>query len=92
MKTALLKTFGILGLTTLATSSYAQESVHMNHTASYIEMTASAGQEEDFAQFLSGAAPLVKETEPGTALWFALQGSENPVSYTHLTLPTILLV
>lgn len=80
MKTALLKTFGILGLTTLATSSYAQESVHMNHTASYIEMTASAGQEKDFAQFLTGAAPLVKETEPGTALWFALQGPENQLA------------
>lgn len=52
----------------------------MNHTASYIEMTAASGQTEHLAQFLTGAAPLVKETEPGTVLWFALQGPEKQLA------------
>lgn len=80
MNTTILKTLGILGLSALTISANAQESVHMNHTASYIEMTALSGQTEDFAQFLTGAAPLVKETEPGTVLWFALQGPEKQLA------------
>lgn len=49
-------------------------------TASYIEMTAAAGQTEAFAQFLIEAAPLVNATEPGTQLWFALQAPDNALA------------
>ncbi|MFK7855698.1 MAG: putative quinol monooxygenase [Granulosicoccus sp.] len=80
MNTITLRTLRILGLSAMALSASAQESVHMNHTASYIEMSAVTGQQEEFAQFLTGAAPLVKETEPGTVLWFALQGPEKQLA------------
>ena len=80
MNTVILKALGILGLSAIAMSAVAQESAHVNHTASYIEMTASAGQKNDFAKFLSGAAPVVKKTEPGTVLWFALQGPEEKLA------------
>ena len=48
-----------------------------NHTASYIAMPAAEGQTEAFAAFLAGAAQIVKETEPGTVLWFALQAGDT---------------
>lgn len=48
-----------------------------NYTASYIAMPAAAGQTNAFAEFLTGAAPMVKETEPGTDLWFALQNNDT---------------
>ncbi|CAM2068983.1 hypothetical protein SCOR_26680 [Sulfidibacter corallicola] len=51
-----------------------------NYKASYIEMKAAEGQTEKFAGFLSDAAPLVKQTEPGTKLWFALQAPENKLA------------
>ena len=47
------------------------------HTASYIEMNAAPGQTRALAEFLTGAASIVAETEPGTALWFALQAPED---------------
>lgn len=51
-----------------------------DYKASYIEMTAAENQTEALAQFLSAAAPLVKDTEPGTELWFALQAPENTLA------------
>lgn len=48
-----------------------------NHTASYIAMPAAEGQTGAFAEFLAGAAPIVRETEPGTLLWFALQADDT---------------
>jgi quinol monooxygenase YgiN len=47
------------------------------HTASYIAMPAADGQTEAFAEFLAGAAPIVRDTEPGTVLWFALQADDT---------------
>ncbi|MFK8052161.1 MAG: hypothetical protein AB8F65_04255 [Woeseiaceae bacterium] len=52
-----------------------------NQQASYIPMTAAPQASSKFSQFLTGAAPLVKKTEPDTKLWFALQGeSENELA------------
>ena len=48
-----------------------------NHTASYIAISAAKGQTGAFAEFLTGAAFIVGETEPGTVLWFALQADET---------------
>ena len=49
--------------------------------ASFIPMTAASQRAGAFAQFLSGAALLVKEREPGTEPWFALRGaSENQLA------------
>ncbi|MCH2037413.1 MAG: hypothetical protein MK137_02330 [Rickettsiales bacterium] len=45
--------------------------------ASFIRMEAATGKTDNFAQFLTGAAPLVKSTEPGTKLWFALQADQS---------------
>lgn len=75
MKTTIFNALGALAL--IATPALAREQTMMNHTASYIEMTAAENQTEAFAQFLTGAAALVKKTEPGTALWFALQGPDD---------------
>jgi len=80
MKTTLLKFLGMMGIALTATASQAQETVTMNQKASYIEMTAVANQTNTLAKFLSDAAPIVKETEPGTTLWFALQGPENKLA------------
>ncbi len=55
----------------------AQETVMNDYTASYIEMQAADGQSEALAEFLTGAAPVVKETEPGTELWFALRADDT---------------
>ena len=49
----------------------------MMNTASYIEITAAEEQTTNLATFLTNAAPLVKQTEPGTLLWFALQADDT---------------
>lgn len=77
MKTPILQILAALALVTSTTTSNAQENAMQNHTASYIEMPAAEGQTDAFAAFLAGAAPLVKETEPGTKLWFALQANDT---------------
>ncbi|HXI59453.1 MAG TPA: hypothetical protein VNO55_25475 [Polyangia bacterium] len=38
-----------------------------------IDVTAKPGQEEALARFLTGGAAIVKATEPGTPLWYAIQ-------------------
>lgn len=80
MKTSTLKVLGLIALATATTAAQAQENVMKNHTASHIEMAAAAGQTSEFAQFLTGAAPLVKKTEPGTKLWFALQAPQDKLA------------
>ncbi|HAU78262.1 MAG TPA: hypothetical protein DCW88_22950 [Agrobacterium sp.] len=75
MKAQILKTLAALALIT--TSSPAQETPMENHTASYIAMPAVEGQTVAFAEFLAGAATIVRETEPGTVLWFALQAGDT---------------
>ena len=77
MKTHILNALAALTLTTSATVTHAQDVVMQNHTASFIEMPAAEGQTQTFADFLASAAPLVKETEPGTVLWFALQAEST---------------
>lgn len=71
---------GIMSFALTSTPSFAQEHNMTHSTASYIPMTAAANQTASFAALLTGAAPLVKETEPGTALWFALQGADNSLA------------
>jgi len=79
MNNKFLKILGVLSiaLTTTTTNLHAKEHTMINKKASYIEMKAAKNQTDDFAKFLTGAAPLVKETEPGTELWFALQGEND---------------
>lgn len=71
--------FSLLTAATLiaTTPANAQDQIMTNNTASYINMPAAEGQTEALAAFLAAAAPLVAQTEPGTALWFALRGAEN---------------
>jgi quinol monooxygenase YgiN len=38
-----------------------------------IDLEAASGQEEKLAQFLTAGAGMVRETEPGTLLWYALR-------------------
>lgn len=78
MKTKLMTLLGALTMAT--TTACAHQAQSENQTASYIEMNAAEGQTDAFAQFLTGAAPMVKETEPGTKLWFALQGPNNKLA------------
>lgn len=75
MKTQIIQMLTALSLIT--TTATAQENVMKDHTASFIPMSAAEGQTGAFAEFLAGAAPLVKETEPGTTLWFALQAEDT---------------
>ncbi|MEM9605067.1 MAG: hypothetical protein AAGA11_19550 [Pseudomonadota bacterium] len=75
MKNTILNKISIMSLSAMALAACATspETIEMNQTASYINMTAAAGQTESFAEFLANAAPIVNATEPGTELWFALQ-------------------
>ncbi|PJF10184.1 hypothetical protein [Pseudorhodobacter sp. MZDSW-24AT] len=75
MNMKILPIFAALALIT--TSATAQDNPMENHTASYIAMPAAEGQSGAFAEFLAGAAPIVRETEPGTVLWFALQAEDT---------------
>lgn len=77
MKAQILTMLSALALITPHTTANAQENTMKNATASFIDMPAAAGQTQAFAEFLSGAAPLVKATEPGTELWFALQSQDT---------------
>lgn len=77
MKSQIIKTLSAIALITMATTARAQDTKMTNQTASYIAMPAAEGQAQAFAAFLAGAAPLVKETEPGTELWFALQAGDT---------------
>ena len=77
MKLYLARLLSALSIFTTTTTAIAQERAMTHRLASYIPMTAATNKTDDFAQFLAGAAPLVKETEPGTLLWFALQGSSE---------------
>jgi len=74
MKTTLMTLLGVL---TMTTSACVHQSAAQPQTASYIEMTAADNEVAAFTEFLVGGAQLVKETEPDTELWFALQSPEN---------------
>lgn len=76
MNKRLITMFGMLSMS-LTPTTYAQESNIMTNKASYIEIIAAEQQTENLATFLKGAAPLVKETEPETELWFALQSEDS---------------
>ncbi len=76
MKPQFLSALSALAMIATTTTSQAHESVMDNRTASYIAMSAASGQTRALAEFLTAAAPLVKETEPGTELWFALQDGD----------------
>ena len=80
MKNTILNSLGIASITLFSINAYAQEPVQMDHKASYIEMIAAEVRTDEFAAFLTGAAALVKETEPGTAMWFALQAPNSKLA------------
>ncbi len=77
MKSQIAQMLSALVLITATANAIASDNDMTNRTASYIAMPAAEGQTEAFAEFLAGAAPLVKETEPGTELWFALQADDT---------------
>lgn len=77
MKTQVLNALGAIAMIATASTSHAQENVMEGYAASYIALPAAEGQTEAFAEFLVGAALIVKETEPGTKLWFALQDNDT---------------
>lgn len=65
-------TFGLI------TSTYASETTMKINAetiqkATYINMTATQDYQSTFEQFLKDGAELVRQTEPNTALWFALK-------------------
>ncbi|BCA95776.1 hypothetical protein TUM19329_21370 [Legionella antarctica] len=47
------------------------------HQATIIQLKANAGQELNLADFLKNGADIVRETEPQTLFWFALQGEHE---------------
>lgn len=75
MKKSITHLLAGLSILHLTTPALAKDETMTHQLASYIPMTAAPKKADAFAQFLTGAAPLVKETEPGTELWFALQGA-----------------
>lgn len=77
MKKSITYLFVGLSILNLATPASAKDETMTHQLASYIPMTAAPQKADVLAQFLTGAAPLVKETEPGTELWFALQGASE---------------
>ncbi len=88
MNGVLMKTklFTISALTLmLLTSTYASEKMmkinaETIHKATYINMISTPDSKSSFEQFLKEGAQLVRQTEPDTALWFALKDD------THLSI------
>ncbi|MFK7887508.1 MAG: hypothetical protein AB8G16_11665 [Gammaproteobacteria bacterium] len=80
MNHSLFKLIAMTTIATTTTASLAQETQAMSQQASYIEITSANDQAENLGRFLAGAAPIVAETEPGTALWFALKGPDNTLA------------
>ena len=78
MKAAILPIVSALAFVVAGMPVRAQENAADHRTASFIEMPAAPGQADAFAEFLADAAPLVKQSEPGTALWFALKAQDTP--------------
>jgi len=78
MKPAILPIVSALAFVVAGMPVRAQENAADHRTASFIEMPAAPGQADAFAEFLADAAPLVKQSEPGTALWFALKAQDTP--------------
>lgn len=70
---------GLLGLGLVSTSMAGSKMVmeHEIHQATYIQLKVNKGQETNLADFLKKGSALVRETEPQTKLWFALQGEEG---------------
>ena len=72
-------------ISSLTTSIYAQnnlttlkeKAMTTINEASYITFNAKKGYESKLKDFLNGGANLVKQTEPSTLLWAALQKDEN---------------
>ncbi|MET1411404.1 hypothetical protein ABVF61_03995 [Roseibium sp. HPY-6] len=79
MNSQIIQMLSAIALIITATSVHAQDDKMTSRTASYIAMPAAEGQSQAFAEFLAGAAPLVKASEPGTELWFALR-AENTLA------------
>ncbi len=65
----------------LISSTHASKSLMINadtiKKATYIQMTSKAGEELALEQFLIQGASLVRQTEPNTALWFALKEKDH---------------
>ena len=82
MSISIIKKISTLSLSAMALAACAQtpETTQMTATASYINMTAIPSRTADFAEFLTNAAPIVDQTEPGTELWFALQAPNNQLA------------
>ena len=78
MKAAILPIVSALAFVVAGMPVRAQENAADHRTASFIEMPAAPSQADAFAEFLADAAPLVKQSEPGTALWFALKAQDTP--------------
>ncbi|MFK7846212.1 MAG: hypothetical protein AB8G77_13015, partial [Rhodothermales bacterium] len=73
MKTQILSMLSALAL--FSTTANAQETEMNNYTPSLIDTPAATGNTQPLAELLTRAAPLVKEPEPGTELWFALHAA-----------------
>ncbi|MCC4238775.1 hypothetical protein [Thalassospira povalilytica] len=78
MKAVILPIVSALAFVVAGLPVQAQENAADHRAASFIEMPAAPGQADAFAEFLADAAPLVKQSEPGTALWFALKAQDKP--------------
>jgi hypothetical protein len=77
MKAHLFQMISALSAMAIAAPAYTQENIMKDRTASFIEMPAAHGQHQAFSKFLTDAASLVEETEPGTELWVALQSKDT---------------
>ena len=76
------KLLSAIGLTAAAATLPACATAQTSpKTASFIEMTAAPGQTQAFSEFLTGAAPVVANTEPGTELWFAMRNDDTLVIF-----------
>lgn len=73
MKSSVGALVAVLALSTGALSAQAEDGAMAGHVASFIPMTAAPGQTQTVADYLAGAAQIVRETEPGTVYWFGLQ-------------------
>ena len=81
MKLNLLKT-GALALALFSFNNYASEmtmktNINTIEKATYIPLESKAGANLQLEQFLQKGSQLVRQTEPGTPLWFGLKENNN---------------
>jgi quinol monooxygenase YgiN len=74
---AIAPLLGAAAIAAAGTLARAQDDIAAGQPVSFIPMTAAPGQADTLADYLTDAAEIVRETEPGTTYWFGLRDDDT---------------